>query len=554
MRVSPRLFFGALVCSALLACSDEQETVSPSTAISLPSNEQLSDVQQGLKAAESLPANSNVALAQVGDRVIYQEDVDRAIALQLYDLEWAKYELRREQLALELQKQVLGDDQKREFKATAASDEKFDVHVLLEPPMPPRVPSDVLESLRYDAPVLGKLDAPVQLSVFCNYQSSHCSSMQPTYAALQQAYGTQLSLQFIDVPMPFHRYASSAAIAAQCADQQGRFDAFHKALWGISDQLNEENYLLTAKQLGMDLSTFEACQSDQEMAVRIQSNIALAQDLGFRNVPVTLVNGLYVRGPKEEYVLRYMIDQELQRLGIALDARVASDQQTLLETTLPFRLEGVTVSTTPETGSALIQSLETKQTDSVQVGQMLDTGVHLVAVYEDHVLLQNQGVLERLSMQASEEERVVAAHDVDEQYIAQIEQAARASGNVLDTDELPPAGLEYQYRGVVAPNGEKPLSKAWLADQLANQAELESHFQPAELEVEGVRIMRLEDIDQSEFYKTLGLQENDVIMRVNGEWLHEGQNTLFSSLEGGETLSLVLMRKGLPVHYQYSIN
>jgi protein-disulfide isomerase/type II secretory pathway component PulC len=511
-------------------------------------------LQQGSTAKESLPRDPNVALAQIGDRVIYQEDVDQAIALQLYDLEWAKYELRREQLALELQKQLLGNEEQGEFRGTSENNEKFDVHVLLQPPMPPRVSSDVLESLRYQAPLLGQSDAPVQLSVFCNYQSSHCSGMQPTYRALQQAYGAQLSMRFVDVPMPFHRYASSAAIAAQCADQQGRFDVFHKALWGIADQLNEENYLLTAKQLGMDLPQFEACQSDQEMAVRIQSNIALAQDLGFRNVPVTLVNGLYVRGPKEEYVLRFMIDQELQRLGIPEDARVASDQQTLLETTLPLRLEGVTVSTTPETGSALIQSLETTQTDSVQVGQMIDAGVHLVAVYEDHVLLQNQGVLERLSMQASEQERELAAQDADEQYIAQIEQAALASGNVLDTDELPPAGLEYQYRGVVAPNGEKPLSKAWIAEQLANQSELEAHFQPAELEVEGVRIMRLEDIDQSEFYKTLGLQENDVIMRVNGEWLHEGQNTLFSSLERGEALSLVLMRKGLPVHYQYSIN
>ncbi|KZY60758.1 hypothetical protein A3742_15040 [Oleiphilus sp. HI0071] len=178
----------------------------------------------------------------------------------------------------------------------------------------------------------------------------------------------------------------------------------------------------------------------------------------------------------------------------------------------------------------------------------------LRAVFAKYVLIENAGTIERLSLSGSSEDREDYVDVQEADYISEIEKAALASGNVLDTDELPPAGLEYQYRGVVAPEGERPLSREWVDEQLENQSALRAFFQPAELEVEGVRIMRLEGVADNEFYTTLGLQENDVIMRVNGEWLHEQQNTLFSTLEEGNELSLVLMRKGLPVHYAYRVN
>jgi type II secretory pathway component PulC len=107
---------------------------------------------------------------------------------------------------------------------------------------------------------------------------------------------------------------------------------------------------------------------------------------------------------------------------------------------------------------------------------------------------------------------------------------------------------------VVDAVGETPLSKTWLDEQLNNTEQLQSHFSPTELEVEGVRVLRLDDVEENEFYQTLGLQEKDVILRVNKEWVHEAQNNLFEQLDSQQEVSIVLMRKGLPVHLKYSIN
>jgi len=42
-------------------------------------------------------------------------------------------------------------------------------------------------------------------------------------------------------------------------------------------------------------------------------------------------------------------------------------------------------------------------------------------------------------------------------------------------------------------------------------------------------------------------------MRVNNQWVHEGENPLWDSLEKEKTVSVILMRKGHPIRYDYNI-
>lgn len=98
------------------------------------------------------------------------------------------------------------------------------------------------------------------------------------------------------------------------------------------------------------------------------------------------------------------------------------------------------------------------------------------------------------------------------------------------------------------------LSRDWVDAHLLNQTELEKSFKPAEHRVnEQFYLLKLADIHGTDFYTTLGLQERDVIMQVNGEWLHSGQNTLWDQLYTQDRVSLVIMRKGLPRRYEFSI-
>lgn len=529
-----RAFTICLLMVFLLACTEEPAFESNTSQIRNDVNESESDLKQ---------SGSEKVLATIQGEPVTQQVIDETIAFALFELDWAKYEARKAALADYL-KTMQGQ-----------SSAPLEIHVQIAPPIPPRVALAASQ----DRPLIGKSDAPIVVSVFCNYQSSHCLRMQPVYRELAELYEGLIAFQYYELPLKFHRDSFGASLAATCAHKQGAFDGYHHALWSRRDQLTRDAFVINAKHLELDVAAFEACFESNSAKDSVYENIALAEEKGFRNVPVTLVNGLYLNGPKDVHTLRFMIDHELDRLGVHREVLVASQQVALKETTLALRLEGVTMSGNPESqerasGSALIQVLKTNRTQNFRTGQEILPDVLLRAVFAKYVLIENAGTIERLSLSGSLEDREDYVDVQEADYISEIEKAALASGNVLDTDELPPAGLEYQYRGVVAPEGERPLSREWVDEQLENQSALRAFFQPAELEVEGVRIMRLEGVADNEFYTTLGLQENDVIMRVNGEWLHEQQNTLFSTLEDGNELSLVVIRKGLPVHYAYRVN
>ena len=415
------------------------------------------------------PAKTRYALA-INDKAIPLSEIDQRIKLKLFDLEWARYELRLAALTEYL------DEQRKLQKLNS-------VTVLLEPPMPPRIhltPEQQATAMHFSE---DNASAPIQLSIFCNYQSSHCARIQPVYQQIQEEYGALVRFTFYDLPLAFHQFAQPASHAVRCAYSMGEFEAFHKALWLRQQSLNDATYLSLAKQLKLDESQFSACLNDQTYALAIEAHRVLAESLGLTQVPVTLVNGLYLNGPKSVELFQFYIDHELRRLGYQTEPRSSN------------------------------------QADS-----------------------------------SSDKESAHAIPDNSVDSTLSAEPAAvQTDGPDLPSDMPDPDTLEYKARPVVPAAGEIPLSRDWLDDQLLQQAELESHFKPAEHEVEGVRLTKLAGVGQNEFYQTLGLQEGDVLMRVNEQWVHESQNDLFASLENAERVSVVLVRKGLPVHLVYTI-
>lgn len=522
----------------LSACNEQQDV----------SDEVRSPAASAMLASARGGFTSNL-VATIGSQSFSQADIDKSIALKLYDLEWAKYELRQQALSNRIALEL----------AHAGNKQHNDVTILMTPPEPPRL------VLKGDAqPSLGPEDAPITLSVFCNYQSIHCGRIQTVYQSLLKQYPQQLRFVFYDFPQGFHRHAKSASEAARCANHEGRFEAYHQALWAQQDDLGEALYQRIATQLELD--DFSQCLLSKEYRDQIAANQALAEELGFGNVPVTLVNGLYLNGPKSLEVFRYFIDQELNNL--ASTPREQSPQKSLealRNTALAIRLEGVIDGGSAAAHQALIRNLASNQSQSYVQDDEILKDVYIVLIGTDRVVIENNGVLENLPLsrgslieqdvsagELSQDEPLMLA-DTDQTQVLSTADMNDNNGNDGESEEAPVAGLEYSYRGVVDAKGETPLSRAWLQDQLSNEVELREHFQPAEHEVEGVRVMRLAEVGSSEFYQTLGMKEGDVVLRVNDEWVHEAQNNLFAQLESGEEVSVVLMRRGLPVHLRYAI-
>jgi len=543
-------------CSAVLSSMLIGLTVLILQGCDVKINDEAVDINTGQgehdNSVDGLNKTSEKVLAEIGDKKITQAQIDETIQLKLFNLEWAKYELRQQALAERLT---------TELAVKKVSHKR--VNVLIEPPMPPR-----LKLTAEGQPSFGSITAPITLSIFCSYQSSHCGRMQETYQRLSDSYPGKIRFVFYDFPQNFHRFAKLASHAARCVGTQ-KFWPFHKGLWAKQANLEKDTYLQLAAQLEVDSKLFSACMSENKYAQAVQSNIALAESFGFSNVPVTLVNGLYLNGPKDINTLRFFVDKELARLHLEpkekeLNNRSKPEEDKTLQLTqtrLPLRLEGVFKS--EEQASAMIHFVETDISSTYLRDDEILPGVFLVVIESTRVIIENQGRMEYLDTASD-----IAGAAIEPEKTFTHESAALEAGKLTESEEViesAPEGIraeelanaphmDFELRSVVPALGEMPLSKEWIEQNLMNQVDLQAHFEPAEHVVEGVHILKLAGVAENTFYQTLGLEDGDVVLRVNNEWVHEAQNTLFASLEEGGQVDVVLMRKGLPVHLKYMIN
>jgi len=452
-------------------------------------------------------------VAKFNDDELRLADLNKTISLALFDLEWRKYELQRQQLNHIIAERVSG--------STASS-----VEILLPPPEPPRIPlpSD-------DRPINGLRNAPVTLAIFCSFQSSHCARLQPILVDLQDRYSSTINFTHYDYPQTFHRYGLLAANAARCVASVAPPWAFHSALYADITKLSRDKFITIAAQLGLEQSQFEECLSGRPFDKDIAKDIDLARGLGLSNVPVVFINGLYVKGVQSLDRYSHYIDLELSRIGLSANAALPA-------TKLPLRLLATSLSNQEANSTALIEQTNEHDIRMRKVGDELITGVFLQAIQADKVIIRNQETLEFIPLQSEQADKSVVNNTENAEDII-------STSNPL-VSEKPERSLPKK--------GELVLSTNWLQSELLNQAELEKHFRPSEHLVNGqYYLVRLEEIDRLPFYQTLGLEENDVVMKVNDEWVHSGQNSLWDELATKKEVSIVVMRKGYPHRYDYRI-
>jgi protein-disulfide isomerase len=473
----------------------------------------------------SLANNTNIA-ASVGDKIILLNDLDARIELSLFDLEWQKYQLRKQALhALIIQ----------ETHANKITDQITTITLI--PPTPPRVglPKD-------QRPIMGTKNAAVLIDVFCSYQSSHCARLSATITKLEQKYSDLVGFRFFDYPQRFHRYGLSAANAFRCAadDKQdkNKLWAFQSALYADINQLNHNRYRVLAEQLDLNLSEFEACLIDNRHHKSILKDIAFGKDIGLGNVPVVFVNGLYIKGAKPADIYSYYIDQELKKMGHV--KRIQASQ-------LPITLLATTVSNIAEQSTAEISLQNNEGVIRVKVGELILPQARIIDIQTNQILINNQGITEFIKIKASLGHQLAdtTANNTTNQYLS--ESPAEYKNN--DDEEL----NEEPQRRTLPVAGEMTLSRDWIDNQLLDQTSLEKHFYNADHIVEGNHLIKLDNVDNQRFYTTLGLKTGDVIMRINDQWVHETQNPLWATLQQNELMTLTVMRKGLPYRYDYRI-
>ena len=155
---------------------------------------------------------------------------------------------------------------------------------------------------------MGPADAPVQLIEFADFECPFCASFHQTVESVRQRYPTQLALTFVHYPIQGHRFAEPAARVAECAGEQGRFEAMHARLYEWQNQLGLKPWNEFATAAGVpDIAAFDSCVRRTDSLERVVEGRKLADQLGVRATPTVIVNGWQLQRPPDATELEQMV-------------------------------------------------------------------------------------------------------------------------------------------------------------------------------------------------------------------------------------------------------
>lgn len=158
---------------------------------------------------------------------------------------------------------------------------------------------------------IGPAQAPVTIVLFSDFECQWCALQYPALMANKHQFGNQ-------VAVVYRHYlgrsdSRSAAIAAECAHRQDKFDGFARLLFAQPDSIGVKPWPTFASQsLVPDAKAFEACLEDQGIGARVDADYDMAKDLGVRGTPSILINDRLYVGYRDSSAMHVLITAALE--------------------------------------------------------------------------------------------------------------------------------------------------------------------------------------------------------------------------------------------------
>jgi len=178
-----------------------------------------------------------------------------------------------------------------------------------------------------DDPIKGDKNAPVTIIEFSDYECPFCKrSYDNVVTKLDEEYISKgkVRLVFRDYPLPFHKKAIPAAIAANCAGEQGKYWEVHDFLFENPDKLDAASVISSAVGIGLDKAKFEVCVKDKSKEKEIEKDVEDGQKYGVRGTPSYFIGrttdgdeitGTFIRGAQPYTVFKELIDEQLKAVN-----------------------------------------------------------------------------------------------------------------------------------------------------------------------------------------------------------------------------------------------
>lgn len=157
-----------------------------------------------------------------------------------------------------------------------------------EDPQVVRANSHILDDAGEDA---------VTVVEFLDFECEACGAFYPVVEDLRNQYAGQVTYVVRYFPLPSHANSQNAALAAEAAAEQGRFEDMYKRLfetqsqWGEAAESRADVFRGFAEKLGLDMAAYDAAVASPATLAQVQEDFNEGRALGVSSTPTFFVDG-----------------------------------------------------------------------------------------------------------------------------------------------------------------------------------------------------------------------------------------------------------------------
>lgn len=166
--------------------------------------------------------------------------------------------------------------------------------------------------------------APIKIIELADFECPFCRRADSVYRQMERVFPGEVTQLFVHFPLRGHRFATPAANASECANDQGAFRRFHDLVYDKQDSLGLKSWVSFAREAGVrDTVQFARCLTIAR-APFVDSGLAWAKRLNARGTPTVIVNGWLFSAPPDSATLVAAIRSALS--GKPLDSAAMKSQ------------------------------------------------------------------------------------------------------------------------------------------------------------------------------------------------------------------------------------
>ena len=156
---------------------------------------------------------------------------------------------------------------------------------------------------------LGRRDAPVRIVEFSDFQCPFCARTHPIVETIRRRHPDRVAVLYRHFPLDaIHPYARPAAVASECAAEQGRFGEFATLLFARQDSLGATPWSRFAAQAGVpDAAAFERCVRGSRTMPAVDRDAKAGAETRIEVTPTLVINGMLYPGAVTEAVLDSLV-------------------------------------------------------------------------------------------------------------------------------------------------------------------------------------------------------------------------------------------------------